>query len=131
VKKILFVDDNASLGKFYVLMLEREGWQITHVETEAAAMNFLAENEACPYVLLDYKLADGYSDGLAEGLREKYPDTFMVMISGDPPHKDKIVSLLERGIINDFMEKPFSIDIVLDKFKSGRLSSAIGHLSPR
>ena len=131
MNKILFVDDNASLGKFYVLMLEREGWQITHVETEAAAMNFIAENEACPCVLLDYKLADAYSDALAEVLRKKYPDTFMVMISGDPPHKEKIVSLLERGIINDFMEKPFSIDVVLDKFKGGRLSSVTGQLSPR
>ena len=103
-KKILVVDDEASVRKLVRSYLEREGFSVSEAADGVAALK-LARRQQPALVVLDLMLPE--IDGLevCRILRGE-SDTFVLMLTAKTEEADKLVGL---GLgADDYLTKPFS-----------------------
>lgn len=108
-KKILLVDDDEWIRDSLSLYFDTEGCQIVAVETAEEGMELLKQQDY-DIILLDYKLPG--IDGLtfSRKIQEICPDALKILITA---YKSKeIVSKAMSTGIQDFIDKPFTIDTV-------------------
>lgn len=105
-KKILIIEDEGDLCFLLELMLEKDHTSVDHVKSLEDARNFLKEENA-DLILLDNRLPDGLGLDFIPFVKNNYPNTRIVMISGkDRSAKDVA---LESGA-DIFLPKPFTRD---------------------
>jgi DNA-binding response OmpR family regulator len=86
------------------LLLDGEGMEIDHVQTITDAVEFF-QQQPPSMVLLDNRLPDGFGLDFIGFIKENYPATKIIMISGiDASAKDVA---MEIGA-DLFLEKPFN-----------------------
>ncbi len=108
-KKILIIEDEGDICLLLNIILSENKIEIDHVKSIAQAKEYL-ENEVPSIVLLDNKLPDGRGLDFIDYIRENYPATKIVMITGDLAASAKEVALANGADI--FLEKPFTKDQV-------------------
>ena len=105
MKRVLLVEDEASIRELEVLNLKMSGWEVLEAPTAERALEILHSGEACDAALLDIMLPgmDGLS--LCETIRRENSDIGIIMVSAKGQESDKI-----RGLsigADDYMTKPF------------------------
>ncbi|MCB1190259.1 MAG: sigma-54-dependent Fis family transcriptional regulator [Leptospiraceae bacterium] len=113
--KIYIVDDEKEIRKSLKIVLEDENFEVEDFATAKSMLKNLAK-ERPSLVLLDVWL--GKEDGLdvLEEIKKLYPALPVVMISGHGTI-EMAVNATKKGAI-DFLEKPLSINKVLDTINS-------------
>lgn len=84
ILKVLLIEDNAGdafLMKFYIGESQAPKFDITHVETIAAAFEQL-NNTVFDIVLMDLNLPDSLGMESVKKLMEKYPDNLVIVLTG-------------------------------------------------
>ena len=101
---ILIVDDDASIRYFLAELLERDGHQVTSVDSGEAALMHI-ETTTFDMALVDLRLNGGMSgtDVLAL-LHQHAPDTVVIMLTGHGS-LDSAVEALRKGA-HDYLFKP-------------------------
>lgn len=114
IKDVLIVEDNRELGTLLRDFLEAEGYTVELIENGNDALDFF-ERESVRLLLLDIMLpgVDGFT--ICKKVREK-SDTPIIMLSAKVEKEDKVNGLLLGA--DDYMEKPYDIDILLAKVKT-------------
>ena len=110
LKKILVVDDEASMRHMLQLVLEREGYQVTETAEGGAALELLRE-EPFDVVLCDIRMPG--MDGLTflqEAARCKASPTIIMMSAFGTI--DTAIECMKRGAY-DYVSKPFKPDEVV------------------
>ncbi|WP_153799207.1 response regulator [Foetidibacter luteolus] len=103
-RKLLIVEDEGEMCFLINLLLAGREFEIEHVKSIAAAVEYLQQEQPA-VVLLDNRLPDGYGLDFISFLKEKYPSTKIIMITGaDAEAKDVAI---ENGA-DLFLEKPFN-----------------------
>lgn len=112
--KLLFVEDDISLGMVTKDSLELHGYQVVHCEDgEAGWKAFHKEKfDACVLDVMLPKL-DGFS--LAERIRKTNLDIPILFLTAKSLQEDKIVGLKLGG--DDYIIKPFSIEELILKIE--------------
>jgi two-component system, OmpR family, response regulator len=106
LKKVLIIEDEGDMCLLLNIMLNGKEMDLDHVKTLASAEEYL-QNETPAVVILDNKLPDGYGLDFIPFLKNNYPASKIIMISGyDASAED---AALESGA-NIFLEKPFTRD---------------------
>lgn len=101
-KKVLIIEDEGDLCLLLEMILSDSTTIISHAKTLQAAKDLLNE-EKPDLVILDNRLPDGYGLDFLPYLRENYPATRVIMLSGkDVAAKD---IALESGA-HLFLSKP-------------------------
>jgi len=101
---LLIVEDEGEICFLINLLLNDKGLEIEHVKTISGAVEYL-QQQSPEIVLLDNRLPDGFGIDFVRELKQKYPATKIIMISGvDAAAKDVA---LENGA-DVFLEKPFT-----------------------
>jgi two-component system OmpR family response regulator len=96
------------------IMLNGKEMDVDHVKNLASAEEYL-QKERPSVVILDNKLPDGYGLDFIPFLKNNYPSTKIIMISGfDASAED---AALESGA-DIFLEKPFTRDQLFQAIKS-------------
>lgn len=105
MKKILLVEDDASLGKSVKEALEKESYKVelTACLKEARALSLLNYN----LILLDWMLPDGQGIDFLKELRSQNINIPIIMLTARADLIDKILGL--EGGANDYLTKPFEI----------------------
>jgi len=105
--KILYVEDDPSLGFVTKDSLEEEGFEIFHYADGKEAWKVF-KKEKFDLCLLDVMLPelDGFS--LAEKIREQNPQIPIIFLSAKALQEDRIQGLKVGG--DDYITKPFSIE---------------------
>lgn len=114
-KKILIVDDEASIQDLLVFNLEKEGYKtITASDGEEGVSLALSQNP--DLILLDVMLpkADGLT--VCKRIRQTLSKTPIIMLSAKGEEIDKILGL-EIGA-DDYMTKPFSVRELIARVKA-------------
>src|SRR5215216_4483262 len=105
-KKIFIIEDEGEMCLLLNLMLDDKEMELNHVQTIAAAEEYL-QKEQPAVVILDNKLPDGFGVDFISFIKKTYPSVKIIMISGyDGSAKDVA---LENGA-DIFLEKPFTRD---------------------
>lgn len=117
-KKMLFIDDNADLCLVNAMVFEKRGFDVV-VASNMESIEQSIEKEPFDVVILDYQLMGETSESLAVNIRALNPKVQMIMISGIlSPESSGIQRLIERGVVDAFVEKPMDHRIIFEIVKS-------------
>jgi HD-like signal output (HDOD) protein len=108
-KRIFFVDDAPGLRKIFHTLLERlqPKWEIK--EFEDAASTLAACEQAVPHLIIsDQTMPKTTGTEMFDIIRQKYPETIRILISGHAVTANKIASA------HQFLAKPFNIREIAD-----------------
>ncbi len=113
-QRILIAEDDPSIQKLFTIILTREGYEI-EVSSDGQLV-YEKKSELPNLFILDRQLKDS-SDGLEACRYLKSQDATrnipVIMISATP----EIGMLAKKAGAEDYLEKPFSINLLLQKIK--------------
>ena len=116
MKRVLLVEDEASIRELEVLNLKMSGWEVLEAPTAERALEILHSGETCDAALLDIMLPgmDGLS--LCETIRRENNEIGIIMVSAKGQESDKI-----RGLsigADDYITKPFSMSELIARLEA-------------
>jgi two-component system response regulator HydG len=107
---VLVVDDDMAICRIVHRMLSDGQYEVQAAHSVADALGNV-EQKAFEIYVLDYKLPDGSGLDVAERIRSKWGTTPIILISGYDP--SAVALRAEKLGISEFLEKPFSREIIL------------------
>jgi two-component system response regulator PilR (NtrC family) len=107
VKRILVVDDEASMRELLSIMLKREGFDVLTAESRAAAASALARDPV-QMVITDVKLPDGDGIEILRHVKAASPETVVIVMTAFSSTQTAITAL-KLGA-HDYLVKPFDVD---------------------
>ncbi|MFD2285357.1 response regulator [Pedobacter petrophilus] len=113
-KKILIVDDEVNIGLLLSKFLTRDGFEVTNAISGASALEFLSR-ETFDLILCDYRLHDTDGREILIKVKENYPSTSVIIITGYSDIK-LAVELIKLGAY-DYITKPLYPDEILNTIK--------------
>ena len=116
MKRVLLVEDEASIRELEVLNLKMSGWEVLEAPTAERALEILHSGVVCDAALLDIMLPgmDGLS--LCETIRRENSEIGIIMVSAKGQESDKI-----RGLsigADDYITKPFSMSELIARLEA-------------
>jgi len=116
--KILLIDDDEWIRDSMHLFFEDEGCHLTALETAEAGLEALKKQDY-DIIITDYRLPG--MDGLdfLKRIHDSHAKAIKILITAYGSHE--VVSAANKLGVHDFIEKPFTSDIV-----EGALSSLVG-----
>ena len=100
---VLLVEDERAIAESLEFALRRDGFQVIHAGTLAAAKTALAHSDL---VVLDLMLPDGSGFDLLRDMRESGLRTPVIILSSREEESDRVAGL--EGGADDYVIKPFS-----------------------
>ena len=123
-KKILVVDDEKVIADMIKNILESNGdFEVITADLGRLGLkefqDAIESNNNFDLVISDIIMPGGIlGTDVAEKIHEIDPDMPIVLISGYPGDgEDKVFDLSNKGVIKDFIKKPFSVIPFLNKIK--------------
>jgi len=111
MRKILIVDDEVNIGILLSKFLTRNSFSVSTASSGETAMECLAK-EPYDLVLCDYRLEDTDGKEMLVKIKEKYPNTGVIIITGYSDIK-LAVELIKLGAY-DYITKPLYPDEILN-----------------
>ena len=106
MKKVLVLEDEASIRGFIVINLRRAGYDVIEAESGEQAMELLKENPDARVALLDIMLPgiDGFE--VCRRIRATNTRIGIIMLTARSQEMDKVTGLMTGA--DDYVTKPFS-----------------------
>ena len=106
MKKVLVLEDEASIRSFIVINLRRAGYDVIEAETGEEALERLKENPDTKVALLDIMLPgiDGFE--VCRRIRATNAAIGIIMLTARSQEMDKVTGLMTGA--DDYVTKPFS-----------------------
>ena len=116
MRKVLVVEDEASIRELIALNLQMAGWEVLEAENGERGLRRLKEEGPCDAAVLGVMLPgiDGFS--LCESIRRDDQNIGIIILSAKGLEEDKI-----RGLsigADDYMTKPFSVSELLARIEA-------------
>lgn len=116
MKRVLVVEDEASIREMVALNLKMAGWEVLEAPSAERALELMHQSELCDAALLDIMLPgmDGLS--LCETIRRDDSDIGIIIVSAKGQESDKI-----RGLsigADDYITKPFSVSELVARLEA-------------
>lgn len=106
MKKVLVLEDEASIRGFVVINLKRAGYEAVEAETGAEALNQLRLNPDVKVALLDIMLPDMDGFEVCRRIRAGNSRIGIIMLTARTQEMDKVTGLMTGA--DDYVTKPFS-----------------------
>jgi len=114
ISNVLVVDDDIAICRILQRMLSAAQYKVETCQSVTDAVRAIEEKPFDLYVM-DYKLPDGSGLDVAARVRSKWGAAPIILISGYDP---SAIALRAGELeISEFLEKPFSREIILDAVK--------------
>ena len=106
MKKVLVLEDEASIRSFVVINLKRGGYDVIEAESGEEALQLLGENPDVKVALLDVMLPgiDGFE--VCRRIRATNTKIGIIMLTARTQEMDKVTGLMTGA--DDYVTKPFS-----------------------
>ena len=116
MKRVLVVEDEASIREMVALNLKMAGWEVVEASSAERARELMHHGETCDAALLDIMLPgmDGLS--LCETIRRENNEIGIIIVSAKGQESDKI-----RGLsigADDYITKPFSVSELVARLEA-------------
>ena len=135
MKKVLVLEDEASIRSFIVINLQRAGYEVVEAECGEEALQKLQENSDTKLCLLDIMLPDIDGFEVCRRIRMSNAQVGIIMLTARTQEMDKVTGLMTGA--DDYVTKPFSpaeltarVDALLRRAGDAPLvSAAVGEIS--
>lgn len=104
---VLLLEDESSVAKGLAMVMREEGYDVDMAETGESALNKLGRGEF-DLLVADLRLPDMDGMEVVHRVRERRPDTNVVIITGYPS-VSSAVEAVKMGV-SDYLRKPFTED---------------------
>ena len=116
MKRVLVVEDEASIREMVALNLKMAGWELVEAPSAERALELMHHGEECDAALLDSMLPgmDGLS--LCETIRRENNEIGIIIVSAKGQESDKI-----RGLsigADDYITTPFSVSELVARLEA-------------
>ena len=116
MKRVLVVEDEASIREMVALNLKMAGWEVVEAPSAERALELMHHGDECDAALLDIMLPgmDGLS--LCETIRRENNEIGIIIVSAKGQESDKI-----RGLsigADDYITKPFSVSELVARLEA-------------
>ena len=116
MKRVLVVEDEASIREMVALNLKMAGWEVVEAPSAERALELMHHGEECDAALLAIMLPgmDGLS--LCETIRRENNEIGIIIVSAKGQESDKI-----RGLsigADDYITKPFSVSELVARLEA-------------
>ncbi|MBI2032181.1 MAG: response regulator [Candidatus Levybacteria bacterium] len=119
MKKILVIDDDEGILEAMRLTLVTAGYSVETLITDGKDIIKKVKNVSPDLVILDYLLSGQEGKNICKQLKsERSTGKIPILITSAHPNVEKLA--VEAGA-DDFIEKPFDIDELLNKIKKNIL----------
>ena len=106
MRKVLILEDEASIRSFVVINLKRAGYDVLEADTGESALRIIAENPDIKVAILDVMLPDTDGFEVCRKIRATNATMGIVMLSARSQEMDKVTGLMTGA--DDYITKPFS-----------------------
>lgn len=106
MKKVLVLEDEASIRSFIVINLQRAGYEVVEAECGEEALAKLQENPDTRLCLLDIMLPDIDGFEVCRRIRMSNSQIGIIMLTARAQEMDKVTGLMTGA--DDYVTKPFS-----------------------
>lgn len=113
--KLLIVDDETELVATLVRFLGRTGHTSGTAFNLQTAKDYLAQSQP-ELVITNYRLPDGDGLEIVRLVRQKYPHTPVILMSGD--HEPGLQQTSRKAGAAVFLRKPFSLKALTDAIRA-------------
>lgn len=115
--KALVVDDSKATRFILGKMLKSIGCEIVEAENGQQAIDQLNEHNDCVFALVDWNMPVMTGYEMVQNVRSdnKFDDLKIMMVTTET-EMEQVVKAIEAGA-NEYIMKPFTEDMVLDKLK--------------
>ena len=107
MKKVLVLEDEASIRSFIVINLQRAGYEVVEAECGEEALQKLQENPDTKLCLLDIMLPDIDGFEVCRRIRMSNAQVGIIMLTARTQEMDKVTGLMTGA--DDYVTKPFNI----------------------
>ena len=116
MKRVLVVEDEASIREMVALNLKMAGWEVVEAPSAERALELMHHGEVCDAALLDIMLPgmDGLS--LCETIRRENNEIGIIIVSAKGQESDKIRGLSIGS--DDYITKPFSVSELVARLEA-------------
>ena len=106
MKRILVVEDEASIRELVALNLKMTGWEVLEAPSAERALELIQKNPPCDVALLDIMLPgiDGFE--VCRRIRATNTKIGIIMLTARSQEMDKVTGLMTGA--DDYVTKPFS-----------------------
>lgn len=110
--RVLFVDDERPLREVVSRLLSRRGMDVTTAGDAVSAVEILRDR---PFdlVLTDFQMPDMDGFELLSHVREHYPDTPAIMMTGQSSVQHAVQAMANGAV--DYLPKPFAVDALAER----------------
>ena len=105
-KKVLVLEDEASIRSFVVINLERAGYEVVEAECGEQALQLLQEQKDIRVALLDIMLPDIDGFEVCRRIRGNGSKIGIIMLTARSQEVDRVTGLMTGA--DDYVAKPFS-----------------------
>jgi DNA-binding NtrC family response regulator len=112
---VLIVDDQPGIRELLITWISREGYQTAQAADAEAALDEMLVRQA-DVVFCDVQMPGQGGFWLADRLRERFPETAIILATGDGDVPPAIS--LQAGVV-EYLVKPFSRDAVVKAVRLG------------
>ena len=106
MKKVLVLEDEASIRSFIVINLQRAGYEVVEAEYGEEALQKLQDNPDTRLCLLDIMLPDIDGFEVCRRIRMSNSQIGIIMLTARAQEMDKVTGLMTGA--DDYVTKPFS-----------------------
>jgi DNA-binding NtrC family response regulator len=110
---VLVVDDDSDLCDSLWDLLHEKGYRIGMAHSEREATRLLRD-DSYKVVLIDLKLPDGNGHSVFQAVREKSPDSRVILVTGHPAELEELVRRVLAEGADAVCYKPFDLPTLLD-----------------
>lgn len=104
MKKVLVLEDEASIRSFIVINLQRAGYEVVEAECGEEALQKLQENPDTKLCLLDIMLPDIDGFEVCRRIRMSNAQVGIIMLTARTQEMDKVTGLMTGA--DDYVTKP-------------------------
>ena len=128
MKKILLLEDEASIRSFIVINLRRAGYDVIEAETGEEALERLRANPDTKVALLDIMLPwiDGFE--VCRRIRATNTKIGIIMLTARSQEMDKVTGLMTGA--DDYVTKPFGVRELMARVKANLRKSVVREETP-
>ena len=103
---VLLVDDDPNTLKIHSHLLKMDGFRVLSAPNAKQGLSELAKNEI-RVIISDYQMSGMNGNEFLWRVKELYPDSIRIMLSG-ASDKESLIESVNQGAIYKFLEKPVS-----------------------
>jgi diguanylate cyclase (GGDEF)-like protein/PAS domain S-box-containing protein len=107
---LLLVDDETSVATSLSRLLKKENYQVFTADSGEKALEILQKNKI-NVIVSDQRMPNMTGSELFAQVKEKYPDTIRIILSGFTDF-DSLSEAINKGAIYKFLEKPWNNEVL-------------------